>query len=401
MEYSMRKNGIRLLLTLALLLAAGALVSDIQLDKLIAERRAEQDLVDRSLALIADAMAELRSAQTAYVAAGQGPDFWTSRVTQLSDRLSEGVTRARQDATSAEAQTRLGSAATALNQLFQADRRAREYLGDDQRLLASDVIFVEAIEASQLFSSDVAAAREAEAAVADARLRELALYRMAGNSAGTVLPVVLALGAVRLSRQRPASEAATMAQMLRDLPPPVKLAPPAPAAAQPPVRITPAASPAVNLPDAAELCVDLARVMDARDIPVLLERAAGVLEAKGLIVWVTDTAGTSLQPLLTHGYSDRVINRLGSLGVDADNVTSLAFRSVRPQLMNGSSAAASGALAVPLVTAAGCTGVLAAEVRETRPNPDTLAVARIVAAQLATIIAPHEISSTSPAAAEA
>jgi hypothetical protein len=149
-----------------------------------------------------------------------------------------------------------------------------------------------------------------------------------------------------------------------------------------------------SLPDAAELCVDLARVMDARDIPALLQRTAGVLEAKGVIVWVADSGATTLQPLLTHGYPERVVRRLGTLDVAADNVTSLAFRTLRAQTMNATPGAEAGAVAIPLVTAAGCTGVLAAEIKQHRPGPETLALARIIAAQLATIIGPLEASTS-------
>ncbi len=148
----------------------------------------------------------------------------------------------------------------------------------------------------------------------------------------------------------------------------------------------------LNLPDAAELCVDLARVMDSRDVPALLERVARVLDAKGVIVWMVDAAGGVLHPSLSHGYPEKVLNRLGTLEVDSDNVTSLAFRSVRPQMMAGASPGAAGAVAVPLVTAAGCSGVLAAELRDSKPAPELLALTRIVAAQFATLIAPAELN---------
>jgi hypothetical protein len=136
--------------------------------------------------------------------------------------------------------------------------------------------------------------------------------------------------------------------------------------------------------------VDLARVMDSRDVPALLERATKVLEAKGVILWIVDATGAVLRPSLSHGYSDKVLNRLGALDVDADNVTSLAFRSVRSQVMPGAAPGAAGAIAVPLVTASGCNGVLSAELRETKPAPELLALTRIVAAQFATLIAPAD-----------
>jgi hypothetical protein len=206
---------------------------------------------------------------------------------------------------------------------------------------------------------------------------------------------VVALGVGRPPKPSAASGAALTAQMIRDLPPPVKPATPL----RPPTPPPPPPAPAVNLPDAAELCVDLARVMDSRDVPALLERATKVLEARGVILWMVDAAGGVLRPSLSHGYSDRVLNRLGALDVDADNVTSLAFRSVRPQVMPGNAPGAAAAIAVPLVTASGCGGVLSAELRDSRPAPELLALTRIVAAQFATLIAPVEAGA--PRAAEA
>jgi hypothetical protein len=43
---------------------------------------------------------------------------------------------------------------------------------------------------------------------------------------------------------------------------------------------------------------------------------------------------------------------------------------------------------VPLITATGCVGVLAAEVKHSRPHPDFVPLARIVAAQFSTLVAP-------------
>jgi len=128
--------------------------------------------------------------------------------------------------------------------------------------------------------------------------------------------------------------------------------------------------------------------MDGRDVPALLERAADVLGAKGVILWMTDSGGALLRPQLAHGYSDRVLTKMGTLQVDGDNVTSLAFRSLRGQTVNGAAASSAGAIAVPLVTPSGCVGVLAAEVNRQRPTADTVDLARIIAAQLATLVIP-------------
>jgi hypothetical protein len=131
--------------------------------------------------------------------------------------------------------------------------------------------------------------------------------------------------------------------------------------------------------------VDLGRILDGRDLPGLMARAAGVLEAKGLVLWVSE--GSVLRPSVAHGYSDRVLQRMGTLPIDGDNVTSLAFRSLQPQVVRGSFDG-HGALAVPLITSSGCVGVLAAEVQGAKPGDTRFAVARMIAAQLSTIVGP-------------
>jgi hypothetical protein len=291
-------------------------------------------------------------------------------------------------------------------------------VADNQQLLASNAIFSDSFEAQQRLESELAGVRTAEHETAERGLAASAQWRVWTSAGALGFVLFFSVIAVRLSQQPPASAAATMAQMLRDLPPPVKAGPAAPAAAAsatltataptlgsgapaaPPVPIAvpvatsaPAAKvappPVVNLPEAAELCGDLARVMDERDVPALLARAAKVLEATGVIIWMADPRGSRLEPTLTHGYPEKVLNRLSALDVQADNVTSLAFRSLRSQQVHGMGANTAGAIAVPLITASGCTGVLAAEVRDGRQaSQETLAMARIIAAQFSAIIAP-------------
>jgi hypothetical protein len=87
--------------------------------------------------------------------------------------------------------------------------------------------------------------------------------------------------------------------------------------------------------------------------------------------------------------------------VDGDNVTSLAFRTLRPQTMNGTNEESPGAVAVPLITTAGCVGVLAAETHRRRPGVETVALARIVAAQFSTVIQPVPTPAPAQKGAEA
>ena len=95
----------------------------------------------------------------------------------------------------------------------------------------------------------------------------------------SLLAVLAFAFAAGRSIRAPESTPATIADMLRELPPPVK-SPVASTNTPAPIKLTVPPPPPVvpvNLTDAAELCVDLARVMDARDMQVLLERTAKVL----------------------------------------------------------------------------------------------------------------------------
>ena len=77
----------------------------------------------------------------------------------------------------------------------------------------------------------------------------------------------------------------------------------------------------------------------------LLPEAARILDAVGLIVWVSDAQATELRPALAHGYSDKLLGQLPAVKRDADNATAAAFRSAQMCVVDGSDGA-SGALAV-------------------------------------------------------
>src|SRR4051812_15041517 len=82
-----------------------------------------------------------------------------------------------------------------------------------------------------------------------------------------------------------------------------------------------AADVAPRTPDlllAARICTELGRVEHTRQVPPLLREAAGLLGAKGLIVWVWDALSEELKPALALGYPSRVLSQLGGLSRDAD-----------------------------------------------------------------------------------
>ena len=395
MAQVLRNGYVTLLLVVTLLVTVGTIFADFRFDNAIAGARASAWSLDRDFGSIDVGIADFRGAQASYVATAQGADFWTRRAGDLADQLTSTLGRLRAGSTTAAAKPHYDAAASALEDLTGIDKKARTLLAGDQRLLASDLVFVDALEATQRLTSELAEARARELSASDLALAQSRRVRLGVNAGALGLLLLAAVLVSRGQREPAPSPAASTAQMIRDLPPPVKVtiattAAPAARILPSPPPSPPPPPPVVSLPDAAELCVDLARVIDGRDMPALLERAAGVLDAKGVIVWVADTVSQRLRPSLTHGYPDKVLSRLGTLDIEADNVTSLSFRSMRPQTMNSTEPGRSGAVAVPLVTSSGCTGVLSAETHEGTPTPELIAMAKIIAAQLATLISPDD-----------
>jgi transcriptional regulator with XRE-family HTH domain len=151
----------------------------------------------------------------------------------------------------------------------------------------------------------------------------------------------------------------------------------------------PAKAPAPPEPDflaAARLCTELGRLDERCEAPPLLEEAARILDAVGLIVWMWDPQAIELAPVLAHGYSDKVLAQLPRVGREADNATAAAFRSAQTCVVRGSGPA-NGALAVPLMTPIGCAGVLAIELQHGGEQRESVrALVTIFAAQLARLV---------------
>jgi transcriptional regulator with XRE-family HTH domain len=153
--------------------------------------------------------------------------------------------------------------------------------------------------------------------------------------------------------------------------------------AEPPPSIQQRTEPDLFL--VAELCTEFGRVETAGGVQPLLQETARILDAVGLIVWVWDPIASELRPALAHGYSDRVLAQLPRVERDTNNATAAAFRAGQTCVVK-SSGEVSGALAVPLMTPAGCAGVLAIELTHRREDRGSVrALAMIFAAQLAAL----------------
>ena len=162
-----------------------------------------------------------------------------------------------------------------------------------------------------------------------------------------------------------------------------------------PVAVAPPAEPhvapqstegSVDLPAIAELCTHLGQVSKTTDLPDLLQEAARILDASGLVVWIWDPVPGELQPALAHGYSERVLAQLPGLPRDANNATATAFREAQMCVVPGTDVV-NGALVLPLLTFGGCVGVLALETQRRNEERESVrAAGTIIAAQFAALI---------------
>lgn len=391
----MRSRSARLALTTTALMAfvvAGFLAVDT--DHRIAAERDSLRAFDLNARETADALGEIRAAQQAYVAAGQGTAFWMPKVAALIDEVTPQVDQLRASAASTSARGSLMEAASRIAEIGNVDRRVRDYLRSGQTLMASDVVFTEgsetAINAAQLVES----AREAEHQQFDANetalRRRQATFLGGAVGFGVFVMLVLAWARPEVAADGRDSEASTRSS-LGD----ISLKPTAPSSsaanASSGAGVKSWATPRGSVPmlkAAADVCVDLGRATSAADLTKLLSRTADIMDATGIVVWVGDHAGGDLRLVLAHGYSEAVLARMATIPRSADNAAAAAYRSGKLQIVLKRPGASNGAIAAPLLAAEGCIGALTTEIQSGSEVSDAVqAVASLVAAQLTGILA--------------
>jgi hypothetical protein len=385
---------------------------------------------------------EIKAALHAYVAAGQGQPFWTSRARTLLDALRDAVLEL--DGLGSTLGLEPTDALDLSDRLAASEQRARDYVQAAQPLLASDVIFTDSRDLLEGVRMQIARARDGivgrlEAQQSEIRREQATLALAAGGILALGVLILVPTGRLNdpeadlsgLIAQTSTSAPANSPELRRDLAdrsaddtdaafsresgPQVRVAPwarpaeaaapvapaahAAPAEPAEPAPMAPAEPPApVPLTAAASLCTDLARVSDSSEITGLLRRACDVLGASGIILWIASPDRRMLVPVASAGYDERLVNRIGPIARDEPNLTAIAFREAASQ-SSGSADTARAALAVPLVTPEGAVGVFSAELQGGDSlEPRQVDLATIVAAQLSMIVGALPVETAAAAA---
>jgi hypothetical protein len=402
----------RLFRTLLLILSIGSIAAAsifvrVTEQSIASQQRALRD-VDRFAREAGDAAHDLLAAEEGSVAVGQGADFWIRKVDSTRQLLSGLIATLQAAALSASAHALLEAAATAVEDFGKIDARVRGYLESGAPLMASEVVFADGSSAVRGLRDHLEQARVAEHVAFDlfeANSRQMELYAAAGAGAFTVVvAILLALiplnsatearaGASSLGLSLAArGEAPNQSAHSVATPPPdsaddgLELKPREPASASAPDG---RAEGDVPLEAVARICTDICRVERADEVQALLSRAADVLEASGLVLWVGAASGSELRPAFAHGYSADIVARIPVVPRSANNAAAAAYRSATLQLVQPQPGSQSkGAIVAPVLAADGCIGVLSAEIRGGREgSPAVQSLATIFAAQLAGLVA--------------
>ena len=413
----MKRRGWRVALVVLFLMAcAGAATEVARIDAEFDAARAEEAALTSLGNAARRAVLEVGAAQRAYVAAGQNRDYWLARVTATLELATDRLADLARAVSVQGARLEVDSAAATMAHFGEMDARARDLIGDDETVPASDLIFTDGLELTDTAHAEIDAALTIErAARADAlrasrKRRTAVLVAVAGAGLLFLLLLVPAtepagpaktrresisvlLGATAMSDLRldagSGSAQADRESSSNDAAGELRIEEAEAGAEGQPNAATDA--PIIDRPDTppdlaalAALCTDLGRVSDSEQLPALLQRAAGVIGASGIIVWLRDGSGQRLRAVTSHGYSAQTLGKMGDLPCDGDNAAATAFRTARMQVAERQGHGNSAVVA-PLIAAEGCVGVMTAELPENATS-QTRALASIVAAQLVVLL---------------
>ena len=375
----MQKRAVRVTL-LALLLASGiaAAVFVWTAEQRIGSIETERAAIDTTTERLLRAVGSIAAAQQAYVDYGQRDEASFARVSELLDQITADVAAVRLAAKDPASIAALAEFDAALAQVTEADGQARNNLLAGESLAAADALLDAARAPVATMDARARAVRQAEADRSRAARATIAERSWIALGAVALLWVggLVLLTPVPKAAVQPVSE-----------PVPAPIPEPVPAAAPP------APEPAgVDLASTAALCADISRLTDTAPIPDLLRRAAAILDARGIVIWMG--AGEELFPATAHGYDPAIVSRLRPIGRSGENATAAAWRTGEVRIV-AAEGGSHGAIVAPMTGVAGTVGVMAAEVRHGRENDAaTRAVTAIIASQLASVLSAWPAAST-------
>ena len=346
----------------------------------------------RAAAQALEALLDLRASLHAYVAPGQGVPFWSRRAHESIDALREHL--ATLDAALTREGQSMADALDATDQLAAAERRIGDHARRGEALLAGDVLFTETRDLLSGLIGQVQQARNTLAAAHDARIsslrREQAMLAAAGVAVWLALALAFFVPAPAVPEKKPEQWRQELATAIKK---PIPKDPAPVAVAPPPAPIIQIVSMGPTVPikavaDVGEICADLSTLSDVGALSGALGRAAAVLDANGMIVWLASNDGGSLTPVASYGFDQKLVSRIGRIARDSANLTAAAYRENVSRVSEGT-AEAPAALAVALCGPTGTVGVLSVELKPNVPADEgRVALATIFAAQLATLAAP-------------
>src|SRR5688572_6425454 len=380
----MHRRSIRI--TLLTILLAGGVAAGLflgHLDRRAADLRAADADVSARVARLTDALVDVAAAQHAYVTPGQGGEPWFGRMSVLIRQLYDDTSALSGQLHSDNAHATVEGLTAGIEALVASDTRVRENLRLGQALMAADVIFSDSRNTIDTMLGRLRELRAAEAETLDAAQAALTSQRWLALG-GTAVLWLGGLAFLAWTRSSPTAGAAPVT---------VEAAPAANVAVEPPRGA------AIDLTAAAALCVDFSRVTTAAALPELLGRAASILDAPGIILWMA--AGEELFAVTAYGYPEQVLVKVGPLARRTDNATASAWREGRMVTVAGVGTG-NAAIVAPLFGPDSCIGVLAVEVRRGGDSdPAAQAVVTMFAAQLATIVSAWPAASSGELRAEA
>lgn len=359
--------------------------------------RAYRESVTHNLAAgqALEALQDLRASLYAYVAPGQGVPFWSRRSEQILDSLRQHLVTL--DAAVAAGGGSLAETLDAVDQLAAAERRSREHARRGETLLAGDVVFTEVRSLLAEATDQIYTVRTTLATAQDRRVSALRSEQAILGGAAVVTWIAIALLLVTPTKAEPVKDPnAWREELAQTIKKPVLKEPERTKPLEPLERLEPLeplqpAEPSVPLRSvqaASEICADLSSLGDTGALSGALDRAAAVLGASGVIVWIASNDGNSLSPVASHGFDEKLVSRIGRIPRDSANLTAAAFRE-NVARVSAATQTAPAALAVSLCGPSGSVGVLSVELKPDVPADDArVALATIFAAQLATLANP-------------